>query len=65
MGKPDYVGGAAMSKLTELYACLYVKEFPAQALLRLRPELNEKPCVADGVQRRYGHKRDPGPLGTS
>jgi protein ImuB len=31
---------------TELYVCLYVKEFPAQALLRLRPELHEKPCVA-------------------
>jgi len=37
--------GAAMSKPSELYACLYVKEFPAQALLRLRPELHEKPCV--------------------
>jgi protein ImuB len=30
---------------SELYACLYVKEFPAQALLRLRPELHVKPCV--------------------
>lgn len=29
----------------ELYACLLVREFPAQALLRLRPELREKPCV--------------------
>ncbi len=29
----------------ELYACLYVKEFAAQALLRLRPELREKPCA--------------------
>lgn len=29
----------------ELYACLYAKEFPAQALLRLRPELRDKPCV--------------------
>ncbi|WP_246153307.1 DNA polymerase Y family protein [Terriglobus albidus] len=29
----------------ELYACLLVKEFSAQALLRLRPELREKPCV--------------------
>jgi protein ImuB len=28
-----------------LYACLYVKEFPAQALLRLRPDLHRKPCV--------------------
>src|SRR5580698_1310950 len=34
-----------MNKPTELYGCLYVKEFPAQALLRLRPELHEKPCV--------------------
>ena len=31
--------------LPELYACLYVKEFAAQALLRLRPELQEKPCA--------------------
>ena len=30
---------------SELYACLYAKEFPAQALLRLRPELHAKPCV--------------------
>lgn len=28
----------------ELYACLYVKEFAAQTVLRLRPELKEKPC---------------------
>ncbi len=34
-----------MSKCAELYACLYVKEFPSQALLRLRPEVHEKPCV--------------------
>jgi protein ImuB len=39
------LGGAAMTNLTELYACLYVREFPAQALLRLRPELHDKPCV--------------------
>ena len=31
-----------MSGQRELYACLYAKEFPAQALLRLRPELREK-----------------------
>lgn len=30
---------------SELYACLYAREFPAQALLRLRPELREQPCV--------------------
>lgn len=29
----------------ELYVCIYVREFPAQALLRLRPELRETPCV--------------------
>jgi len=34
---------------SELYACLYVKEFAAQALLRLRPELQEKPfAVMEG-----------------
>lgn len=34
-----------MKKSAELYACLYAKDFPAQALLRLRPELRKKPCV--------------------
>lgn len=34
-----------MNKPAELYACLYAKEFPAQAMLRLRPELRDKPCV--------------------
>ena len=34
-----------MTKPTEVYACLYAREFPAQALLRLRPELRDKPCV--------------------
>lgn len=29
----------------ELYACVYVKEFPAQALLRLRADLWDRPCV--------------------
>ena len=28
-----------------MYACLYLREFPAQALLRLRPELRGKPVV--------------------
>jgi len=31
-----------MSGQQELYACLYAKEFPAQALLRLRPERERK-----------------------
>jgi protein ImuB len=35
-----------MNQPAELYACLYAREFPAQALLRLRPELHSKPCVA-------------------
>lgn len=34
-----------MNSQAELYACLYAKEFPAQAMLRLRSELREKPCV--------------------
>lgn len=29
----------------ELYACLYVREFPAQSLLRLRPEERGSACV--------------------
>jgi protein ImuB len=37
-----------MTKPAELYACVYSKEFPAQALLRLRSELREKPCVVMG-----------------
>ena len=31
-----------MSTPDERYACLFVREFPAQALLRLRPELQGK-----------------------
>jgi len=34
-----------MTQAAELYACLYAREFPVQALLRLRPELREQPCV--------------------
>jgi protein ImuB len=34
-----------MTTPTELYACVYAKEFPTQALLRLRPELLHQPCV--------------------
>jgi protein ImuB len=36
---------AEMTKSAELYACVYAKEFPAQAMLRLRQELRQKPCV--------------------
>lgn len=43
------MGGPHMSQHSELYACLYVREFPAQALLRLRPELRIRPfIVMDG-----------------
>ena len=34
-----------MNHACELYACLYAKEFPAQAVIRLRPELREQPVV--------------------
>lgn len=34
-----------MTAPAEIYACLYVREFPAQALLRLRPDLRNKPCI--------------------
>lgn len=34
-----------MTTTPEQYACLYVEEFPAQALLRLHPERRGKPCV--------------------
>jgi protein ImuB len=41
--------GFGMTKPAELYACLYVREFPVQALLRLRTDLQDKPCaVMDG-----------------
>lgn len=42
---PNTMGRRAMTRSEELYACLYAKEFPAQSLLRLRPELHSKPCV--------------------
>src|SRR5205823_4455216 len=45
MAKPRGMGRCAMNRHAELYACLYAREFPAQALLRLRPELHSKPCV--------------------
>lgn len=37
-------------KTHELYAAVYVREFPAQAALRLRPALREQPCaILDGI----------------
>jgi protein ImuB len=39
------MGRHSMNRAGELYACLYAKEFPAQAVLRLRPELRERPVV--------------------
>jgi protein ImuB len=34
-----------MSKTAESYACLYARELPAQAMLRLRAELRHGPCA--------------------
>jgi protein ImuB len=34
-----------MNRPNELYACVYVREFPAQAMVRLRPELREQPVA--------------------
>jgi protein ImuB len=39
------MGRHSMNRAGELYACLYAKEFPAQAVLRLRPELRERLVV--------------------
>ena len=36
---------SSQPNLHELYACLYVREFPAQAMLRLRPALHNQPCA--------------------
>ncbi len=43
MAESDNVDRPQMMR--ELYACLYAREFPAQALLRLRPELHNSACV--------------------
>jgi protein ImuB len=45
MEKPNRMGREQMSKPPEIYACLHATEFPAQALLRLQPELHSLPCV--------------------
>jgi protein ImuB len=39
------MGWYSMNSVGELYACLYAKEFPAQAVLRLRPELRGQSAV--------------------
>ena len=70
MAEPDGVGGAEMSGRVEFYACLYVREFPAQAMLRLRPSLREKAvvvmegdpplqtvCAMNGRARKLGMER--------
>ena len=36
------MNGQALGVRGGLYACVYAKEFPAQAMLRLRPEIREK-----------------------
>lgn len=45
MAKSNDVGRSQMRRFAELYACFYAKEFPVQALLRLRPELHSSACV--------------------
>ena len=45
IGEVKLHGRVRDEQAAELYACLHAKEFPAQALLRLRPELREQPCV--------------------
>jgi protein ImuB len=43
----------SMNRQAELYACVYVREFPAQAMVRLRPELRERPvAVLEGQAPR-------------
>src|SRR6202789_4498778 len=39
------MGRHSMNRACELYACLYAREFPSQAVLRLRPEVRERPVV--------------------
>lgn len=34
-----------MNTPQELYACLYISDFPSQTFLRLNPELENQPCV--------------------
>ena len=45
LAESNDMGRSQMNEPAELYACLYAKEFPAQALLRLRPELHNTACV--------------------
>ena len=45
MAEPNDMGNQQMTRFAELYACLYAREFPAQALLRLRPELHSSACA--------------------
>jgi protein ImuB len=45
MAEPNNMGRPPMTRFAELYACLYAREFPAQALLRLRPGLHSSACV--------------------
>ena len=64
------MGGSAMNGQRELYACVYAREFPAQAMLRLRPEMRERTvvvmegepplqlvCAMNGRARRLGITR--------
>jgi protein ImuB len=45
VAQPIDLGGCAMTRPAELYACLYAREFPSQALLRLRQQMRDHACV--------------------
>lgn len=45
MGRQTMNTSQPMNTPAELYACLYAREFPAQAMLRQRPELRGKPVA--------------------
>lgn len=46
------LGGATMNAPAELYACIYVRELPAQALLRLPQIYTRDPAWFSKVSRQ-------------
>lgn len=45
MAEPHFLGRPLMTSPAPLFACVFAKEFPAQAMLRLRAEMREMPFV--------------------